>query len=80
MYDMTDEQPNKFSINTLASGHFWGFLRQNNGIARGFVCTRNLGGESGRKLFKGSKDAASLLVCTWKKFFAWELWFFCDWR
>jgi len=27
----------------------------------------NSGAESGRELFKGSKDAASLLVCTRKK-------------
>jgi len=29
---------------------------------------RNSGAESGRELFKGSKDAASPLVCTEKKF------------
>ena len=29
---------------------------------------RNLGVESSRELFKGSKDVTSLLVCTWKKF------------
>jgi len=28
---------------------------------------RNLGAESGRELFKDSKNAASLLVCTGKK-------------
>jgi len=28
----------------------------------------NSGAESGRELFKGSKDTASLLVCTRKKF------------
>jgi len=33
--------------------------------------TRNSGAESGRELFKGSKDAASFLVCTQKNFFAW---------
>jgi len=33
------------------------------------VC--NSGTKSGRELFKGSKDAASLLVCTRKKFFGW---------
>jgi len=30
---------------------------------------RNSGTESGRELLKGSKHAASLLVCTQKKFF-----------
>jgi len=29
----------------------------------------NSSAESGRELFKGSKDAESLLVCTWKKIF-----------
>jgi len=29
----------------------------------------NSGAESGRELFKGSRDAASLLVCTRKNFF-----------
>jgi len=41
---------------------------------------RNLGAESGRELFKGSKDAASLLVCTWKKFFALGMRIFCEWH
>jgi len=36
---------------------------QNNWIARGFARVYS-GAESGRELFKGSKDAASLLVCT----------------
>jgi len=31
---------------------------------------RNSGAESSRELFKGSKDTASLLVCTRKIFFA----------
>ena len=33
------------------------------------LCVRNSGAESGRELFKGSKDSASLLVCTQKKIF-----------
>jgi len=33
------------------------------------LLTHNSGGESGRELFKGSKDVASLLVCTHKKIF-----------
>jgi len=31
---------------------------------------RNSGAESGRELFKGSKDTASLLACSQKKFFS----------
>jgi len=33
-----------------------------------------------RELFKSSNGSASLLVCTWKKFFDWGLWIFCDWH
>jgi len=35
--------------------------------------TFNSSAESGSELFKGSKEAASLLVYTQKKFFAWGL-------
>ena len=34
----------------------------------------NSGTESGRELFKGSKDSASLVVCNEKKLFGWGLW------
>jgi len=27
-----------------------------------------------------SKDAASLLVCTWKKIFCWRVQVFCEWH
>jgi len=37
---------------------------------------RNSGAEISRVLFKGSKDVASLLVCTRKKIFAWGCRFF----
>jgi len=40
------------------------------------LCTRNSGAESGRELFKGSKDVANLLVCTRKKIFGWGCRFF----
>jgi len=33
------------------------------------LCEHNSDAESGRELFKGSKDSASLLVCTRKIFF-----------
>jgi len=36
----------------------------------------NSGAESGRELFKGLKDTASLLVCTRKHFFGWGCIFF----
>jgi len=41
---------------------------------------RNSDVESGRELFKGSKDVASLLVCTRKKIFGWRMRIFCEWR
>jgi len=47
----------------LASGLLREFSHQNNRIARSSH-ERNSGAESGRELFKGLKDAASLLVCT----------------
>jgi len=57
------------SVNTLASGRFRGFLQKNDWFAHGFVVlpARNSGAESGRELFKSSKDSAILLV--WQKFF-----------
>jgi len=33
-----------------------------------------------RELFKGSNGSASLVDCTRKKIFGWEMWIFCDWR
>jgi len=33
-----------------------------------------------RELFKVSKESASLLACTQKKFFGWGLQIFCEWR
>jgi len=60
--------PGSKDVKTLASGHFQEFPRQ---ITRSHMDlhTCNYGAESGRELFKGSKDAASLLVCTRKKNF-----------
>jgi len=31
-------------------------------------------------LVKVRKDAASLVVCTWKKIFCWGVWVFYEWR
>jgi len=31
-------------------------------------------------LVEVSKEVASLVVCTWKKFFGWGLRVFCEWR
>jgi len=39
---------------------------------------RNSGAKSDRELFKGSKDMASLLVCTQKTIFGWGLRIFCE--
>jgi len=52
------------NVNTLASGRFRGFSQKNDWFAHGFVAlpARNSGAESGRELFKSSKDSAILLV------------------
>ena len=39
----------------------------------------NSGAKSGIELIKGSKDVASLLFCTRKKFFGWGVLIFCEW-
>jgi len=41
---------------------------------------RNAGAENGREPFKGSKDAASLLVCTRKNIFWLGDADFCEWH
>jgi len=33
-----------------------------------------------KDLVEVSKDAVSLIVCTWKKFFGWGVRVFCEWR
>jgi len=38
----------------------------------------NSGAKSGIELIKGSKDVASLLFCTRKKFFGWGVLIFCE--
>jgi len=65
-------------LDTLASGWFWGFSPQNNRITHMALHMCSSGAKSGRELFKGSKDVASLLVCTRKKFFGWGLRIFCE--
>jgi len=54
-------------VNTFAFGRFQGFHTKNNG-SHVPLCKRNSGAESGRQLFKGSKEAASLAAFTRKKF------------
>jgi len=53
---------------TLASGGFEGFSQKKTTRLHMVLHTQNSGAESGRELFTGSKDLASLLVCTRKKF------------
>ena len=67
------------SFNTLASGRFGDFHTR---TTRSHVAlhAHNSGVESGRELFKGSKDTESLLVCTQNKFFDLGLQIFCEWR
>jgi len=42
--------------------------------------TRNSAAESGRELFKGSKDMVSPLVDTQNKLFRWGMHIFGEWR
>ena len=63
-------------VNSLASGCFQRFSKKNalthvalRGNFSGPVCSTDL--------VNVSKDAASLLVCTQKKIFAWGMCFFC---
>jgi len=60
-------------VSTSASHNVRGFCTKNVALRE-----RNSGAESGRELFKGSKDLAHLLVCTRKNFFGWEVWIFCE--
>jgi len=53
-------------FNSITSGVFRGFCAKTTGLHE-----HNSGAKSSRKLFKGSKDSASLLACTRKNFFAW---------
>jgi len=64
------------SCNTLASGRFWRFSQKTTGLHVA-LRARNLGARSGRELFKGSKDVASLLVRT-QKIFCLGVRIFCE--
>jgi len=55
-------------VNTLTSGINQAVCVKTTG-SHVALCARNSDAESGRELFKGSKDVASLLVGTRKKFF-----------
>jgi len=65
------------SINTLTSGLNQAVCAKTIG-SHVVLRVRNSGAESGRELSKGSKDAASLLVCSGKKFFGWGVRIFCE--
>ena len=64
---------------SLASGCFRGFSKKKCLNARGFAREFHRSSML-HKPGKVSKVAASLLVCTRKKFFAWGVGFFCEWR
>jgi len=66
-------------INTLASGQKRRFLKKN--TETHVALRRNYSAPVWvTDLVEVSKDAASLLVCTWKKFFRWGMQIFCEWR
>ena len=62
-------------LDFFAAGKFRGFRTKTTGL---HVALReyNSGTESGRELFKGSKDLASLVVCNEQQFFGWGCSFF----
>ena len=62
-------------FNNLASGNVRGFRAIKNWSYMA-LRERNSGTESGRELFRGLKDLASLLVCPRKNFFGWGCGFF----
>jgi len=69
----------KDTLTTLVSGHFWRFSIKKNTemhvtLRRNFSCS-----VSATDLVETSKDAASLLDCTWKKTFWLGVQLLCDW-
>jgi len=67
-----------YNLNVSTLWHLAGFEDSRVKTTRSHVAlrARNLGAESGRELFKGSKDTTSLIVCTRKKFFWFGVGFF----
>ena len=78
-FHITYQHKTTFFLNTLMSGRNRGFSRKKHQNARGFAPEFLRSGQLNRP-GKRLKDAASLLVCTRKKIFAWRLQIFCEWH
>ena len=76
---VTTMEDQLFHVNTLASVRIRGFSKKKRLNVRGFAREFLRSGMLYRP-GKSLKDAASLLVCIWKKIFAWVMRVFCEWR
>ena len=64
---------------TLASGWFWRFSQKKSSFWLPYQRPSS-SADCTRELFNDSNGSASLVDCTRKKFFAWGVWVFCEWR
>jgi len=67
------------SQHTLTSGWFWRFSQKNSSFRLPYQRPSS-SADCARELFNSSNGSASLVDCTRKKFFAWGVWFLCEWR
>jgi len=65
-------------INTLASGWFWRLLQKNSSFQLPYQRPSS-SADCARELFNSSNGSASLVDCTWKKFFCLGVRVFCQW-
>jgi len=65
-------------FNTLTSGLIQAVRKKTAGSH--MALRGNISALSLTDLVKVSKDAATLVACTWKKFFGWGVLFFFEWR
>ena len=74
----TGDPPGAECVNTLASGHFWGFLKKNNTETHVALHGNFSRLVSATDLVEASKVGASVLVRTLKKFFWVGAWIVCE--
>jgi len=60
-------------------GGFGNFLKENSSFRLPYQRPSS-SADCARELLNGSNGSASLIDCTWKKNFAWEMRVFCEWR
>jgi len=66
-------------VNSLASARIQRFSQKNSSFRMPYQRPSS-SADCARELFNGSNGSASLVDCTRKKFFAWGLRVFCEWR